>query len=97
MRAPSILSIIESLADLKSSSSLSEDLTCLFNLFILFLLLFICLTVKGFDCLSSNSSGCLGLNLMEDGGGVEGLGGGGGGGLVGLGGLVRGAGGGLPS
>ena len=53
--------------------------------------------VKRSDCLSSNSSGCLGLNLMEGGGGMEGLGGGGGGGLVGLGGLVRGAGGGLPS
>ena len=53
--------------------------------------------VKGFDCLSSNSSGCLGLNLTESGAGVEGRGGGGGGGLVGLGGLVRGAGGGLPS
>ena len=53
--------------------------------------------VKGFDCLSSYSSGCLGLNLIEGVGGMEGLRGGGGGGLVGLGGLVRGAGGGLPS
>ena len=53
--------------------------------------------VKGFDCLSSNSSGCFGLNLIEGGGGVESLGDRGDGGLVGLGGLVRGAGGGLPS
>ena len=53
--------------------------------------------VKGFDCLSSNSSGCLGLNLIKGGGGVEGLGGGGSGGLEGPGGLVHGAGGGLPS
>ena len=70
---------MESLSDLKLSSSLSEDLTCLFNLFILFLPLSICLVVKS---LSSNSSGCLGLSGLE---------GGGGGGLVGFGGLVQGA------
>ena len=69
---------MESLSDLNLSSSLSEDLICLFNLFALFLLVFICLVVK--DCLSSNSSGCLVLSGLE---------GGGGGGLVGFGGLVR--------
>ena len=78
---------MEFLSDLKLSSSLSEDLICLFNLFILFLHLFICLEVKGFNCLSSNSSSCLGLSGLEG----EGCGGGGGGGLVGFGGLVRGA------
>ena len=69
---------MESLSDLNLSSSISEDLICLFNLFALFLLLFICLGVKG---LSSNTSGCLGLSGLECGGG---------GGLVGFGGLVRG-------
>ena len=79
---------MESLSDLKLSSSLSEDLICLFNLFVLFLCLFVCLAVKGFDCLSSNSSGCLGLSGLGGGVGVcEG-----GGDLVGFGGLVRGAG-----
>ena len=67
---------MESLSDLRLSSSLSEDLICLFNLFALFLLLFICLAVKG---LSSNS--CLSLSGLESGGG---------GGLMGFGGLVRG-------
>ena len=88
-RAPSILSLMECLSDLRLSISLSEDLICLFNLFILFFHLFICLAVKGFDCLSFNISGCLGLSGLEG----EGCGGGGGGGLVGLRGLVRGAGG----
>ena len=37
---------MESLSDLKLSSSLSEDLICLFNLFTLFLLLFICLALS---------------------------------------------------
>ena len=72
---------MESLSDLKLSSSLSEDLICLFNLFALFLFLFICQVVKR---LSSNSSSCLGLSDLS------GTKGGGGGGLVGFGGLVRG-------
>ena len=38
---------MESLLDLNLSSSLSEDLICLFNLFALFLLLFICLVLSG--------------------------------------------------
>ena len=54
-------------------------------MFILFLRPFICLAIKGFGCLSSNSSGCLGLSGLEG----DGCGGGCGGGLVGFGGLVR--------
>ena len=73
-RAPSILFIMEFLSDLKLSSSLSEDMICLFNLFALFFRLFICLALSGL--------------------GVEGRGGGGGG-IVGFGGLVRGAAGGI--
>ena len=70
---------MESLSDLNLSSSLSEDLICLFNLFALFLLLFICLAV---GCLSSNSLSGLGIGVGDK---VSG----GGGGLVGFGGLVR--------
>ena len=73
------LFIMEFLSDLRLSSSLSEDLICLFNLFILFLLLFICLAV---GCLSSNS-------ISDLGGGGNKVGGGGGG-IVDFGGLVRG-------
>ena len=71
------------LSDLRLSSSLSEDLICLINLFVLFLLLFICLVVKGLS--SSNS-----LSSLEGGGDKVG---GGDGGLLGLGGLVQGTGG----
>ena len=46
---------MESLSDLNRQSSLSEDLICLFNLFALFLLLFICLAVSG------SGAGCGGL------------------------------------
>ena len=75
--APSILFIMESLSDLNLSSSLLEDLICLFNLFALFLLLFICLAV---DCFSSSS--CIfgrggGGGLVGFGGLVRGAGGGG--------------------
>ena len=73
---------MESLLNLNLSSSLSEDLICLFNLFALFLRVFICLAVKG---LSSNS-----LSGLEGGGGGGYKVGGGGGGLLGLGGLVQG-------
>ena len=81
---------MESLSDLNLSNSLSvsEHLICIFNLFALFLLLFICLVVKGLSS-SNNISG------LEGGGDKVG---GGGGGLLGLGGLVRrtaGAGGGV--
>ena len=70
---------MESLSDLNLSRSLSEDLICLFNLFILFLRLFICLAV---GCYSSfNSLSGLGVGGDKVGGG--------GGGLVGFGGLVR--------
>ena len=64
---------MESLSDLNLSSSLSEDLICIFNLFALFLLLFICLALSG-----------LGV-----GGGKVGGGGGGGRGPVDFGSLVR--------
>ena len=74
---------MESLSDLNLSSSISEDLICLFNLFALFLLLFICLVVS---CLSSpNILSGLGVGGDKVGGG--------GGGLVGFRGLVQGAGG----
>ena len=53
---------MESLSDLNLSSSLSEVLVCLYNLFAIFLCLFICLVVKD---LSSNSSGCLGLPCLS--------------------------------
>ena len=74
---------MESLSDLKLSSSLSEDLICLFNLFILFLLLFICLVVKGSDCLSGieggGGGGLLDLGGLVRGGLGAGIGGAGGG------------------
>ena len=54
---------MESLSDLNLSSSLSEDLICLFNLFILFLCLFICLALSG-----------LGVGVGGGGGGLVGLG-----------------------
>ena len=76
--APSILFIIESLLDLNLSSSLTEGLICLFNLFALFLLLFICLAVSGSGVGYGGLAGCGGGKV-----------GGGGGGLVGFGGLVR--------
>ena len=59
---------MESLSDLNLSSSLSEDLICLFNLFALFLLFFICLAVSG------SGVGCEGL-VGRGGGGLLGFGG----------------------
>ena len=64
--APSILFIMESLSDLNLSSSLSEDLICLFNLFALFLL-FICLALSGL--------GVGGDKVGGGGGGLVGFGG----------------------
>ena len=74
---------MESLSNLKLSSSLSKDLTSLCNLFILFLCLFICLVVKGFDCLSGTEGGggggLLDLGGLVPGGLGAGIGGAGGG------------------
>ena len=58
---------MESLSDLNLSSFLSEDLICLFNLFALFLLLFICLALSGL--------GVGGDKVGGGGGGLVGFGG----------------------